>query len=191
MLKDPFGVKEPESKPGTEKQLQLPKIEFIAGQTPGMLKDPFHRHTAKGTHQQKRYTPAKEAAKRKPPFPKRVAYVTPPPYWYRISKHMFDKLQQEKNLDETQLDWIKRLAELIPTILVKVPEFTGISTEDVEVAILLENVENIQNIIATEAAHFDPIRQWNRNFAQLSKKHRAQFWTALAQKVLDKLSATD
>jgi len=183
MLNDPFGIKQ--KTPEEIAAITMPKKKFIAGQTPGSLKDPFNR--SKGKNKTKlpakpQHQPTVRHLVQRP-----VQLPPPEPYWYRISKYMFDDVRVRKNLSNEQIEWIKKLAEIIPDILVKVPPFSQVSTEDAEVAILLESIENIQNIVETKSASFDPVRQWNKTFAQLSKKQRAIFWTELSKNVLQRL----
>ena len=182
MLKNPFGTPDTQQAKKTGLQKSLKR-----GRTPGMLTDPFNRHRKKPQTPYK--PPVAPVTTTKPaPKPTRVIYQEPEPFWYQLSKYMFDAVRAEKNLSDDQIEWIKKVAHFVPDILVKVPSYEGISTEDVEVAIFLESIENLHYIIDTKAAKFDPVRQWNRNFGQLSKVQRGQFWTRLAQTILEKLN---
>lgn len=180
MLKDPFGLTKQAEKPD---MLQQP---LRAGHTPGMLKNPF----SKKKRERQRYVPVQSTTPRHKADMKRILPPPQEPHWYRIAKPMFEKARVEKNLTDEQIEFIKELAKLMPRLLVKGdgPSFPDIiSTEDAEVAVFLESKQNMKWIVETKAENFDPYRQWNRTFVTLSKKNRAQFWTALAVKVLEKL----
>ena len=181
MLKNPFGTKGP----GEAKGHGLQKKGFEPGKTPGQLKHPFRKKTKSKSMAFTRIVPKPRGSS----IPKRMPTPKPEPYWLRVSKSMFDQVRMEKNLSDAQIEWIKEVAQLMPSLLVKVPSFTQISIEDVEAAILIESAENLRLIIETKAENFDPVRTTNKTFGQLSKKNRALFWTTLAEKVLAKLTS--
>jgi hypothetical protein len=164
------------------------QTKIIAGKTPGMLKNPFAKNRQKIDKRRdflKQNSPAIAPQKKK----ERVVVAPQEPFWYFSTKYMFENAQKEKNLTDDQMEWIKKVAQLMPSILVKVPHFDMVSPEDVEMAILLETEENVRRIVETGAADFDPERTWNKTFFMLMPKHRKEFWITIATRVLEKLQS--
>src|ERR1700678_418529 len=126
---------------------------IVAGKTPGMLKNPFAK---RGRKIDKRRDFLKVKSPVAPPQKKKERVVIAPqePFWYFSTKYMFEAAKKDKNLSDEQMEWIKKVAQLMPSILVKVPHFDMVSAEDVEMAILLESEENIKRIIETGPADF-------------------------------------